>query len=191
MDFLLDHRNVALAFVYGPANNLLAKPQSLGGGGDLGTQKFTLPARRRPSSWASTKEQEYTLDEVWEVAKDLTFVVQNNITKEQLGQFLGAGPATRVADEDTAVLDHWADDYEERLEEAGLSKDRPAEQYKARRLHPVALLPVRRDGGRARRLGGSEAGEEGPRKAEADPADAPLTLERLKDDVRRRGDRPR
>jgi hypothetical protein len=128
MDFLLAHRNVALAFVYGPANNLLAKPQSLGGGGDLGTQRFTLP-QQAAEFLGLDPEEEYTLDEVWEVAKDLTFVIQNDITKEQLGQFLGAGAATEVADEDMAVIDHLAKGYEERLEEAGLGKDRPAEQY--------------------------------------------------------------
>lgn len=128
MDFLLAHRNVALAFVYGPANNLLAKPQSLGGGGDLGTQKFTLP-EQAAEFLGLEKDQEYTLDEVWDVAKNLSFVIQNNITKEQLGQFLGAGPATKVADEDMAIIDRLAKDYTKRLEEAGLSKDRPAEQY--------------------------------------------------------------
>jgi hypothetical protein len=128
MDFLLAHRNVALAFVYGPANNLLAKPQSLGGGGDLGTQKFTLPGEAA-EFLGLEKDQEYTLDEVWDVAKDLSFVIQNNITKEQLGQFLGAGPATKVADEDMQVIDHLAKAYVKRLEDAGLAKDRPAEQY--------------------------------------------------------------
>lgn len=128
MDFLLARRNVALAFVYGPANNLLAKPQSLGGGGDLGTQKFTLPPQAA-EFLGLEKEEEYTLDEVWDVAKDLPFVIQNNITKEQLAQFLGAGPATKVEDDDMAVIDHLAEGYEERLEAAGLSTDRPAEQY--------------------------------------------------------------
>lgn len=129
MDFLLERRNVALALVYGPANNLLAKPRSLGGGGgDLGTQKFTLP-EEAAEFLGFDPEKEYTIDEVWAVAKDLPLVVQNNITKDQLAQFLGAGPATKVADEDMAWLDRFADDYEERLEEAGLSTDRPAEQY--------------------------------------------------------------
>jgi len=129
MDFLLAHRNVALAVVYGPANNLLEKPRSLGGGsGDLGTQKFTLP-EEAAKFLGLDPEGEYTIDEVWEVAKDLTFVVQNNITKDQLAQFLGAGPATKLADEDMAELDRFAKDYKDRLEKAGLSNDRPAEQY--------------------------------------------------------------
>ena len=129
MDFLLAHRNVALAVVYGPANNLLEKPRSLGGGsGDLGTQKFKLP-KEAAEFLGFDPEGEYTIDEVWDVAKDLTFVVQNNITKDQLAQFLGAGPATKLADEDMAWLDRFAKDYTKRLEDAGLSKDRPAEQY--------------------------------------------------------------
>lgn len=128
MDFLLERRNVALALVYGPANNLLEKPRSLGGGGDLGTQKFKVP-EGIAEFIGLDPEQEYTLDEVWEVVKDLPFVVQNNITKDQIAQFLGAGPATKVSDEDMAWLDRFAKDYETRLEDAGLSKDRPAEQY--------------------------------------------------------------
>jgi len=129
MDFLLAHHNVALAVVYGPANNLLEKPRSLGGGsGDLGTQKFKLP-EGAAEFLGFDPEGEYTIDEVWEVAKDLPFVVQNNITKDQLAQFLGAGPATKLADEDMAWLDRFAKDYTKRLEDAGLSKDRPAEQY--------------------------------------------------------------
>lgn len=128
MDFLLARRNVAFAVVYGPANNLLAKPESLGGGGDLGTQRFTLP-EGAADFLGLDPDEEYTIDEVWEVAKDLPMVVQNDVTKEQLAQFLGAGPATRVADEDMAVIDRLAEAYGERLAAAGLAEDRPAEQY--------------------------------------------------------------
>ena len=179
MDFLLAHRNVALAFVYGPANNLLAKPQSLGGGGDLGTQKFTLP-QEAAEFLGLDAEQEYTLDEVWDVAKDMTFVVQNNITKEQLGQFLGAGPATKVADEDMAVLDHLADEYTERLEAAGLSKDRPAEQYRAGGFTPwlyyhYGAMAVELD------VWGVPKAEKEAAEDEAADETPPLTLERLKE----------
>ncbi|MDX1632095.1 MAG: hypothetical protein R3234_09550, partial [Thermoanaerobaculia bacterium] len=129
MDFLLAHPNVALAVVYGPANNFLALPQSLGGGGDLGTQKFEVPPQAA-EFMGLDPEQEYTLDEVWEVAKDLPFVQQNNISKEQIAQFLGAGPATKLEDADQKLLKHLADAYEERLEEAGIDVDRTAEQYR-------------------------------------------------------------
>jgi hypothetical protein len=128
MDFLLGRRNVALAVVYGPANNLLAAPQSLGGGGDLGTQKFKLPPQAARFI-GFDPEQEYTIDEVWAVAQNLPFVRQNNITKEQLQQFLGAGPATKVDADDQAYLDKFAESYKERLKKAGLSADRPAAQY--------------------------------------------------------------
>jgi hypothetical protein len=128
MDFLLGRRNVALAVVYGPANNLLAAPQSLGGGGDLGTQKFRVPSQAA-RFLGFDPEQEYTLDEVWAVAQNLPFVRQNNITKEQLQQFLGAGPATKVDPADQAYLDKFAESYKERLKKAGLSADRPGAQY--------------------------------------------------------------
>ena len=128
MDWLLGHRNIALAFVYGPANNLLETPRSLGGGGDLGTQKFKIP-EDTAQFMGLDPEEEYTIDQVWEVAQSLPFVQQNNVTKEQIAQFLGAGPATKLEDPDVKVLDRLASDYKKLLEEAGLDKERPAEQY--------------------------------------------------------------
>ncbi|HEY9422267.1 MAG TPA: M14 family zinc carboxypeptidase, partial [Thermoanaerobaculia bacterium] len=128
LDFLLARRNVALAVVYGPANNLLAAPQSLGGGGDLGTQKFKVPPQAA-QALGFDPETEYTIDEVWAVAQNLPFVRQNNITKEQLQQFLGAGPATKVDADDQAYLDKFAEAYKERLKKASLSADRPGAQY--------------------------------------------------------------
>lgn len=128
MDFLLSHPNVALAVVYGPANNLLAAPQSLGGGGDLGTQKFKVPPQQA-RFLGFDPEQEYTIDQIWEVAQNLPFIRQNNITKEQVQQFLGAGAATKVDPDDQAYLDKFAESYKERLKKAGLSADRPAAQY--------------------------------------------------------------
>lgn len=128
MDFLLSRRNVALAVVYGPANNLLAAPQSLGGGGDLGTQKFKVP-EQAAKFLGFDPEQEYTIDEIWAVAQTLPFIRQNNITKEQLQQFLGVGPATKVDPADQAYFDKFAESYKERLKTAGLSADRPGAQY--------------------------------------------------------------
>jgi hypothetical protein len=128
MDFILTHRNIAVAVVYGPANNLLAAPQSLGGGGDLGTQTFKLTAQAARFIGLDA-EKEYTLDQVWEVVKDSPFVRQNGITKEQVGVFLGAGAATKVDAGDQSYLDKLAETYRERLKKAGLPADRPAEQY--------------------------------------------------------------
>ena len=135
MDFLLGRRNVALAVVYGPANNLLAAPQSLGGGGDLGTQKFKLPGDAAKLIGLDP-EQEYTIDEIWAVAQAHPFIRQNNITKEQLQQFLGVGPATKVDTDDQAYFDKFAESYKERLKKAGLSADRPAAQYRKGGLTP-------------------------------------------------------
>jgi len=135
MDFLLGRRNVALAVVYGPANNLLAAPQSLGGGGDLGTQKFKVPADAA-KFLGFDPEQEYTIDEIWAVAQTLPFVRQNNITKEQLQQFLGVGPATKVDEGDQAYLDKFAESYKERLKKAALADDRPGAQYRKGGLTP-------------------------------------------------------
>ncbi|HLE84093.1 MAG TPA: M14 family metallopeptidase [Thermoanaerobaculia bacterium] len=178
MDFLLAHRNIAFAVVYGPANNLLAKPQSLGGGGgDLGTQEFTVP-KEAAEFLGLDPEEQYTIDEVWDVAKDLAFVIQNNITKDQLAQFLGAGPATQVADEDMKVIDHLAKAYAERLEAAGLAKDRPGEQYGKGGLTPwlyyhYGVMALELDVWGVPKA--KKAEEEKPAAGEE-----PLTLERLR-----------
>jgi hypothetical protein len=44
LDGFFARRNVAVAVVYGPANNLLATPEGLGETADLGSQKFKVPA---------------------------------------------------------------------------------------------------------------------------------------------------
>ena len=182
MDFLLAHRNVALAVVYGPANNFLAKPQSLGGGGDLGTQKLDVP-KEAAEFLGLDPEQQYTIDEVWEAAKDLPFIIQNGITKDQVAQFLGAGPATKVADDDMALIDDLAKEYTKRLEAAGLAKDRPAEQYGKGGFTPwlyyqYGVLAVELDvwGIPKAEAPKPESGGEGEDGAEA----APLTVESLK-----------
>lgn len=134
-DFFFARRHISLAVVYGPANNLLELPESLGGGGDLGTQKFKVP-EQVAEFMGLDPEQEYTLDQVWDAAKDLPFVRRNQITKDQLAQFLGAGAATRLEDEDRKIFEGLAKDYEKRLEEAGLDKERPGAQYAGGGLTP-------------------------------------------------------
>ena len=127
VDWFFAHRNIGLAVIYGPANNLLEMPRSLGGGGDLGSQKFKVP-QQAAEMVGLDPEEEYTLDEVWENVKDIPFIVQNNITKEQVAQFLGAGPATKLEDDDQQLLSHLAKSYKEMLKEIG-QDDRPGEQY--------------------------------------------------------------
>jgi len=180
MDFLLARRNIALAVVYGPANNFLASPQSFGGGGDLGTMKFTIP-EQIAGFIGLDPEVEYTLDEVWEVVKVLPFARQSGITKEQVAQFLGAGPATQVADGDMEWINAQGRDYSERLEEAELSADRPAEQYSRGGLTPwlyyqYAVFAVELDVWGIPKAKKEEDAEEGEESAEE-----PLTLESLED----------
>jgi hypothetical protein len=173
MDFILARRNIALAVVYGPANNLLAAPQSLGGGGDLGTQTFKLPGEAAKMI-GFDPDKEYTIDQIWEVAKDLAFVRRNNITKEQLAIFLGAGAATKVEAGDQAYLDKLAEAYKERLKKAGLSADRPAEQYAKGGFTPWLYYQA---GAMALELDvwGIPKPE---KKAEAAPANEALTLDK-------------
>ncbi len=135
LDFLFARRNVAVAVVYGPANNLLALPQGFGGGVDPGSMKVKVP-KRFAVMLGFDPETEYTLDEVWELAKEMAFVRQANITKEQMAQFFGAGPATKPEEDDLEVLKRLAKTYKERLEQAGLDQERPGAQYGAGGMTP-------------------------------------------------------
>lgn len=129
MDFLLARRHVSTAVVFGPANNFLSAPRGLGGRGfDPGSQRLEVP-ERVADFLGLDADRRYTLDEIWEVAKDNPVVQQNNITKMQILQFIGSGPATQPDDQDLALISHFADRYKERLDEAGLDAKRSGAQY--------------------------------------------------------------
>jgi len=135
LDGFFARRNVAVAVIYGPANNLLATPEGLGEAADLGSQKFKIP-KFAAQMLGFDPENEYTLDEVWEVAKENAFVRRQRITKQQLAQFLGAGPATQFEEDDLEILKRLGKDYKERLKAAGLDDGRPAGQSAAGGMAP-------------------------------------------------------
>ena len=173
MDFVLapPHRPAVATGGQKPSR----RAEELGGGGDLGTQRSGAAAA---DTSLVDPEQEYTLDQVWEVAKDVPFVRQNGITKEQLGQFLGAGAATKVDPGDQSYLDKAAEAYKERLKKAGLSADRPAAQYAKGGLTPWLYYQY---GAMALELDvwGVPKAEKAEKKAEAgaNAADTALTLD--------------
>jgi len=127
MDFLLGHPNIALAVVYGPANSFLSPPRGSGGSVDTGNLKLEIP-KQIAEFLGLDPEQKYTIDEIWEVAKNIPQVKQNNFTKEDVAQFLGVGPATKPTGEDLEVLAHFAEKYKKRLEDAGLDQKRDGNQ---------------------------------------------------------------
>jgi len=172
MDYLLAHRNIALAFVYGPANNLLDLPRGSGAAVDIGQMKVTIP-RQFAERFGLDPQQQYTVDEVWEMAKDQDFVRMANLTKEQLAQFLGGGPATRPESDDLKYFEKLAETYKPRLEKAGLDTRRSAKQSQAGGLanwlyYQYGVMAVELD-------------IWGVPKKKAEPAkkDQALTLERL------------
>ena len=130
MDYLLKRRNVAFAFVYGPANNFLSPPRSVGGGADVAAARIR-PPRQFAGMLGLDPEKEYSIDEIWEVAKDLPMVRAQNLTKEQLAQFLGGGPATVPAQDDLKVMAALGEEYKKRLKAAGLDDQRAGGQNQA------------------------------------------------------------
>lgn len=129
MDFLITHRNVAMAVVFGPANNLLEMPRGAGGrGGDVGSIKVTLP-RNLASATGLDANKEYKIDEVYELLKDSPLArAQGGLTKEALAQFLGGGPATAPDAEDLKFFQYFGDEYKKILEKAGLDTKRAGGQ---------------------------------------------------------------
>ena len=128
MDYLLARRNIALAVVYGPANNLLELPRGAGAGPtDVGQTRVRVP-RQWASMMGLDPEQEYPIDELWEMFKDQPMARQMNLTKEMLAQFLGGGPATRPDEEDLKYFEKAAGDYKKLLEKAGLDTRRAGRQ---------------------------------------------------------------
>lgn len=173
LDDFFARRNISVAVIYGPANNLLAAPEGLGETADLGSQKFKIP-RFAAEMLGFDPEKEYTLDEIWEVAKENPFVRSQGITKEQLAQFLGAGPATKFEEDDLEILKRLGKDYKERLKTAGLDDARPAGQSAPGGMAPwlyyqYGVLALELD----------VWGVPKPAQKAAEGADEPLTLDRL------------
>ena len=129
MDFLIKHRNVAMAVVFGPANNLLEMPRGTGGrSGDIGSMKVTVP-RNIANFTGLDANKEYTIDEVYEVLKDSPIArAQGPLTKEAVAQILGGGPATAPDAEDLKFYQSFADDYKKLLDKAGLDSKRSGGQ---------------------------------------------------------------
>jgi hypothetical protein len=175
LDAFFARRNVAAAVIYGPANYFFATPEGLGKGADTGSQKFKLP-KFAAQMLGFDPDQEYTIDEVWEVAKDQDFVRQQGITKEDLAQFLGAGPATKFEEADLEILKTLGKDYKERLKQAGLDDGRPGAQSAPGGLTPwlyyqFGVLAIELD------VWGIPKAE----KKKAEGEDEPLTLDRLEE----------
>ena len=132
MDFLIAHRNVAMAVVFGPANNLLEMPRGAAGrSGGVGSLRVTVPRQLAISS-GLVPGKEYSIDEVFEVLKDSPMArAQGGLTKESLAQILGGGPATAPDAEDLKFYRNFADEYKKLLDKAGLDNKRSGGQSAA------------------------------------------------------------
>lgn len=129
MDFFIAHRNVALAIVFGPANNFLELPRGAGTRlADLGSLRVQVP-RNLAQNFGLDASKEYTIDELYELLKDSSMArAQGGLTKEALASFLGGGPATSPDAEDLKFYQSFADDYKKLLEKSGLDNKRSAAQ---------------------------------------------------------------
>ena len=128
MDFLLQRRHIALAVVFGPANNLLAMPEGSGKKVDLSKHRFK-PTAYQAASIGLDRGKTYLLDEIWDIAKDNDFIRKNNLGKDDLLRMLSLGPVTHINDDDRKHLDFFAEHYRQGLEAHDLDAKRPGRQY--------------------------------------------------------------
>jgi len=124
MDYLLARRNVALAFVFGPGNNLLEVPKA---GADFGQTRLVLtPAQ---AGQMGVEPRAYALDELYKLLEGSPVMRQLDGSREALAAVLGAGPAVAVDGEDVRYYQSAADEYKKILEKAGLDAKRPGKGW--------------------------------------------------------------
>lgn len=123
MDFLLAHREIALAVVLGPANTLLEPPKGSGG------PALTDSSRVRPSGFLPRMlgldpTQDYSVAELWEMARPQAAAM--GFTRDDLLQQLQPGEAAAPAAEDAALWEKLAEPYRKALEARGQDPKRAA-----------------------------------------------------------------
>ncbi len=127
MEFCINHRNIAMAFVFGPANNLLTLPTADPRAGN-GPQRLPI-SRNFASATGLDATKQYTVDEAYELIKDTPFVrAQGGVTKEDVAGFLGTGPILFPDGEDLKFFRAFAEEYKKILEKAGLDNKRTSSQ---------------------------------------------------------------
>ena len=129
MDYLLARRNIAVAFLFGPANNLLATPRGVGGSLEIGQIRVT-PTANMAGPLGLEAGRSYSVDEVFPLLENSTLAQQatGGVTRESIATLLGAGPATAPAAEDLRYYDSLAVDYKKALDKAGLDSKRDGQQ---------------------------------------------------------------
>ncbi len=122
MDFLLAHREIALAVVLGPGNTLLEVPKA-------GAAGLTDASRVRPTMFMARAmgldpTQEVTVAELWASVKDRA--EEFGFTKEDVLQELQPGEVQAPPPDDTAFLERMAEPFRKALEAKGLDPKRPS-----------------------------------------------------------------
>lgn len=133
MDFLLAHREIALAVVLGPANTLLEPPKG------SGAPALTDSSRVRPTGFLPRMlgldpTQDYSVAELWEMARSQATVL--GFTRDDLLQQLQPGEAAAPAAEDASHWEKLTESYRKTLEAKGQDPKRAAQAPAAGSLWP-------------------------------------------------------
>lgn len=118
--FAFDHREIAMVIVFGRSNTLAKVPES-SRRAESTQDKYKVP-ERMARRWGLDPEQEFTVKELVELAKEATGYP--DISEDMVLNFLGAGAAVNPDRQDLPYWNEISERYEEFIKEAGLDGKR-------------------------------------------------------------------
>jgi hypothetical protein len=116
LNFAFSHPEIALVLVFGETNTLAAVPGS-GQKAEVGGGKYKLP-KRMAQRFGVDPETEFELDTLVQMARNFTGIT--TLTADDVIAFLGLGAAVNPNSKDLPWWNELAQQYQERLQEAGL-----------------------------------------------------------------------
>ena len=131
MDYVLGRRNIALAVVFGPANNLLTMPRGSGPALDIGQVRVTPQPQMAQA--LGIEARSYTVEELLPLLQKSPTAQQftGGVSRESIASLMGAGPAASPSAEDLRYYEALASDYKKSLEKGGLDSKRDGGQSAA------------------------------------------------------------
>ena len=122
IDFMFDHRNIALVYSFSKFNNLLRLPPQKQGKA-VEEMKVKIP-KGMAGFLGMEPDKKYTIKEIVAVVREMPFARGMNITPEMVASFFGLGPAVNINRADMKLYEKIIDQYKEFLKQKKLPVDR-------------------------------------------------------------------
>lgn len=122
LDFMFDHRNIALVYSFSEFNNLLRLPPQKQG---KAVEKMEVKIPKGMASFLGLEpDKKYTIKQIVEIVREMPFARGMNITPEMVASFFGLGPAVNINRSDIKIYEKIIDQYKKFLKEKKLPVDR-------------------------------------------------------------------